>query len=90
MPVRAAGLALQASRAHLFADDVEAALQRASEALRLLIRGGRAGRVGRVLSSRMTAALRERGHDVQADQLEPEAAQVLEEMGLSLGEVRYR
>jgi hypothetical protein len=49
MPVRAAGLALQASRAHLFADDVEAALQQAREALRLLIRGGRAGRVGRVL-----------------------------------------
>jgi hypothetical protein len=89
MPVRAAGLALWASRAHLFADDVEAALQQAREALRLLIRGGRAGRVGRVLS-RMTAALRERGHDVQADQLEPEAAQVLEEMGLSLGEVRQR
>jgi hypothetical protein len=89
MLVRAADLALQASRAHLFADDVEAALERAREALRLLVRGGRAGRVGRVLS-RMTAALRQRGYDIQADQLEQEAAQALEGVGLSLDEVRQR
>jgi tetratricopeptide (TPR) repeat protein len=89
MLVRAADLALQASRAHLFADDVEAALERAREALRLLVRGGRAGRVGRVLS-RMTAALRQRGYDAQADQLEQEAAQALEGVGLSLDEVRQR
>ena len=89
MLVRAAGLALQASRAHLAADDVEAALQRAKEALRLLARGGRAGRVPRVLS-RMTAALRGKGYDAQAEELEQEAAQALEEMGLSLDEVRER
>jgi hypothetical protein len=87
MLVRAADLALQASRAHLFADDVEAALERAREALRLLVRGGRAGRVGRVLP-RMTAALRQSGYDAQADQLEQEAAQALEGVGLSLDEVR--
>jgi len=89
MLVRAADLALQASRARLFADDVEAALERAREALRLLVRAGRAGRVGRVLP-RMTAALRQRGYDAQADQLEQEAAQALEGMGLSLDEVRQR
>jgi len=89
MLVRAADLALQASRAHFAADDVEAALERAKEALRLLVRGGRAGRVPRVLS-RMTTALREKGYDAQAGQLEQEAAQALEEVGLSLDEVRQR
>ena len=89
MLVRAADLTLQASRAYFAADDVEAALERAKEALRLLVRGGRAGRVPRVLS-RMTAALREKGYETQADQLEQEAAQALEEMGLSLDEVRQR
>jgi hypothetical protein len=89
MLVRAADLALQASRAHLLADDVEAALERAREALRLLVRGGRAGRVGRVLP-RMTVALRQRGYEAQADQLEQEAAQALEGVGLSLDEVRER
>jgi tetratricopeptide (TPR) repeat protein len=89
MLVRAADLALQASRAHFAADDVEAALERAKEALRLLVRGGRGGRVPRVLS-RMTAALREKGYDAQADQLEQEAAQALEEVSLSLDEVRQR
>jgi len=89
MLVRAAGLALQASRARFAADDVETALGRASETLRLLVRGGHAERVPRVLS-RMTAALREKGYDTQADQLEQEAAQALKEMGLSLEEVRQR
>jgi tetratricopeptide (TPR) repeat protein len=89
MLIRAADLALQASRARFAADDVNAALERAREALRLLARGGRPGRVPRVLS-RITAALREKGYDAQADQLEQEAAQALEEMGLSLDEVRQR
>ncbi len=89
MLVRAADLALQASRARFAADDVEAALERAREALRLLARGGRAGRVPRVLS-KMTSALREKGYDAQADQLEQEVTQALEEMGLSLDEVRQR
>jgi hypothetical protein len=89
MPVRAADLALQEARAHVFADDVETALERAREALQMLVHGGRAGRVGRVLP-RMTAALRQRDYDAQADQLEQEAAQVLERVGLSLDEVRQR
>jgi hypothetical protein len=38
----------------------------------------------------MTAALRQRGYDAQADQLEQEAAQALERVGLSLDEVRQR
>jgi len=73
----------------LAADDVDAALEWAREALRLLVRGGRVGRVARVLS-RITAALREKGYDAQADQLEQEAAQAIEEMGLSLDEVGQR
>ncbi len=89
MLIRAAGLALQAFRAHLFADDAEAALERAREALRLFVRGGRAGRVGYVLSG-VTAALRQRGYDAQADRLEQEAAQALEGVGLSLDEARQR
>ncbi len=89
MLIRAADLALQVSRAHFAADDVEAALERAKQALRLFVRGGRVGRIPPVLS-KMTAALRKKGYDAQADQLEQEAAQALEEMGLSLDEARQR
>lgn len=89
MLVRAADLMLQASRAHFAADDVEAALEQARQALRLFVRSGRVGRVP-LLLSKMTAALRSKGYDAQADQLEQEAAQALEEMGLSLDEVRQR
>ncbi|MFQ6102598.1 MAG: hypothetical protein ACE5OS_15410 [Anaerolineae bacterium] len=89
MLVRAADLALQASRAYFAADDMGAALERAKQALRLFVRGGRAGRVPLVLS-KMTAALRKKGYDAQADQLEQEAEQAFEEMGLSLGEARQR
>jgi hypothetical protein len=38
----------------------------------------------------MTAALRKKGHDAQADRLEQDAAQMLEEMGLSLAEAEQR
>ena len=89
MPVRAADLALQASRAHFAADDVEAALEWARGALWLFARGGRAGRVHRVLA-RMTAALREKGYDTQADQLEQEAARALDKVGLSFDKVQQR
>ena len=82
MFVRAAHLILQASRARLAADDVDAALEHAREGLRLFVRGGCAGRVPAILS-RMTAALRDKGYDAQADALEREVAQALEEMGLS-------
>lgn len=87
--VRAADLSLGAARAHFAGDDVEAALERAKQALRLFVRGGRAGRLPRALS-RMTATLREKGYNVQADQLEQEATQAFEEMGLSLDEVGQR
>jgi tetratricopeptide (TPR) repeat protein len=89
MLVRAANLVLQASRAHFAADDVETALERAKEGLRLLVRGGRVERVPRVLS-RIVKALREKGYDAEAGQLEQEAAQVLEKMGLSFDEARQR
>lgn len=89
MLVRAADLTLQASRAHFAAGDVGAALEQARQALRLFVRGGRAGRIPLVLS-KMTAALRNKGYDAQADQLEQEAAQLLEEMGLSLDEAKQQ
>ena len=89
MFVRAADLLLQASRSHFAADNVDVAMERATEALQLFVRGERPGRVPRVLN-RMTAALREKGHDAKADQLERDAAQLLEEMGLSLEEVKQR
>ncbi len=88
MPVRAADLAFQASRAH-FAGNVDVAVDRAREGLQLLVRGDRLERVPRVLS-RMTSALREKGYDAQADQLEQDAARMLEEAGSSLQDARQR
>ena len=38
----------------------------------------------------MTTALRSKGHNTQADQLEQEAAQILEKVGLSLDEARQQ
>lgn len=87
MPVRAADLILQASRAHFAAGDVEAALVQAKKGLRMLIRFGRVGRIP-LLLSKMTAALREKGYDVQADELEQEITRSLEEAGVSLDEAR--
>jgi tetratricopeptide (TPR) repeat protein len=86
---RAADFALQAARAYFAAGDIDAASTRAKEALRLLARGGRAGRIPRVLS-KMTAALRDRGYDAQADELEQEAEQILGEIGLSFEEARLQ
>jgi hypothetical protein len=83
MPVRAGDLALQAARACFAAADEESALQWAREGTRLLIRGGRAGRVARLLP-RIASRLRENGHDAAADRLEEAAVQELERMGLSL------
>jgi hypothetical protein len=82
MPIRAAHLILQASRARLAAGDVDAALEHAREGLRLFVRGGRVERVPAILS-RMTAALRDKGYGAHADALEREVTQALEEMGLS-------
>jgi len=89
MLIRAADLALQSSRAYFAASDVDTALEWARQALRLFVRGGRVGRVPLVLS-KMTSALRQKGYDAQADQLEREATQALEEVGLSLDEARQR
>jgi hypothetical protein len=89
MLVRGADLALQASRAHFAADNLDIAMDRAREGLQLLVRGDRLERVPRVLS-RMTSALREKGHDAQADQLEQDAARMLEEVGSSLEDARQR
>lgn len=87
MPIRAADLALQSARAHFAAGTVEAALERAKQALRLFVAGGRPGRVPTVLS-KMTAALRQQGYDSQADQLQQEAERLLGESGFSLDELR--
>ena len=86
---RAADLALQAARANFAAEDTDAALRHAREALRLLARSGRAGRIPLVLS-KIAAALREKGYDAQADELEREAERILNEMDLSLEEARQQ
>ena len=83
MPIRAAQLSLQAARAHLGAGDVEATVARAKRALRLLAQGGRPDHIPAVLD-RITEALRDKGYNAEADQVE----QVLEEIGLSLEEAR--
>jgi len=83
----ASRMALQAARASLAASQVEAAVQRGKQALRLLVRGGRVGRVPIVLN-RMVAALRERGHEAEAETLQLEVEQALEQAGLSLKEAQ--
>jgi hypothetical protein len=89
MLVRAGDLILQASRAHFQAGDVETAVQQVGEALRFFVRGGREGRVPRVLS-RATAVLRKKGHNTQAEWLEQEADGLLGDVGLSLEEAERR
>ncbi len=89
MVARAADLTLRASRACFAGDDIDAALKHAKESLRLLVRGGRAGRVP-LLLFKMTAALRGKGYDAQADELEREAEQIVGELGLSLEEAKQR
>jgi tetratricopeptide (TPR) repeat protein len=86
---RAADLALQAARAYFAAEDVGAALKHAREALRLLVNSGRAGRIPQVLS-KMVAALRDKGYDAQADELERETERILDQMGLSFEEARQQ
>lgn len=89
MPIRAADLALQTSRAYFAAASVETALDWAKRALRLFAQGGRVGRVPPALS-KMSAALRQAGYAAQAGQLEQQVEQMLAEMGLSPEEVRRR
>lgn len=86
---RAADLALQAARARLAAGDIQVALGHAKEALRLLARSDRIGRIPRVLS-KMTARLREMGYAAQADELEQEAERIMGEAGLSLAEAEQQ
>lgn len=83
MPIRAADLALQASRARFAAGHVEHAMEWAKRGLRLFVQGGRAERVPRVLA-KMTSALRDKGYTAQADDLEQVARHLLEEAGLPL------
>jgi hypothetical protein len=89
MLVRAGDLILQASRARFQAGDVEVAVQQVTEALRLFVRGGREGRVPRVLS-KATAVLRKKGYNTQADRLEQEVEGMLGDVGLSLEEAGRR
>jgi hypothetical protein len=55
---RAADLTLQATRARFAAGEVDAAVERGSEAMRFLVRSGRVGRVPSVLE-KITTALRD-------------------------------
>ncbi|NOZ06988.1 MAG: hypothetical protein GXP41_11675 [Chloroflexi bacterium] len=89
LPGRAANLALQAARAYLAADSVEAAVQWATTGIGLFVRGGRAGRVNVVLP-KITSALRNKGHEAEAVQVEQEAKRLLDELGLSLDELGPR
>jgi tetratricopeptide (TPR) repeat protein len=86
---RAADFAAQAARARFAAGDVDTALAHAKEGLRLLARGGRPGRIPRVLSG-MMARLREAGYDAQAGELAQEAERILDEVGLSLEEAQQQ
>lgn len=86
---RAADFALQAARAYFAAGDIDAALVKAKEGLRLLARGGRPDRIPRVLS-KIVAKLREKGYNTQADGLEREAERILGEVGLSLEEAEQQ
>ena len=64
----------------------DAAVEWGRDGLRLLVLGKRPGRVPRVLA-KMTSALREKGFDVQAKQLEQETTRLLEGIGLPLDRV---
>jgi hypothetical protein len=89
MVIRSAELHLRASGARLSLDEVEAAVARAKKGLVLLARGGRPGRVAQALA-RICDALRSKGYDAEADELEQEAGRALEESGLSLEEARQQ
>jgi tetratricopeptide (TPR) repeat protein len=86
---RAADFALQAARAYFAAGDIDTALANAKEGLRLLARGGRPDRIPQVLS-KIVAKLREKGYNIQADELEREAERILSEVGLSLEEAEQQ
>ncbi len=88
-PIRAAGLMVQAARAHLAAGDAGAAVKRGRQALLLFIHSGRVGRVPHLLA-RMTENLHNKGHHAEADELERAVEEGLGEMGLSLEEVTRR
>jgi hypothetical protein len=81
-PIRAANLALQASRAHVAAGHAPAAGEWALMGLRLLARGGQLGRVPRVLERAMLA-LEEAGHPQEAQRLRERVVEALAQMGLS-------
>jgi len=83
MVARAANLSLQAARAYLAADSVDAAVKWATTGIGLMARGGRPGRVNAMLP-RITSALRNKGYDAEAVQVEQAAQQLLDEMGISL------
>jgi hypothetical protein len=85
-PLRSAQLAVQAGQAFLEAGDGDRAVLRARQAVQQLVAGRRPGRAVRVLQ-RMTAALRARGFNAQADALEQEARARMAEVGLDLASV---
>jgi len=80
---------IQAARAHFAADDAEAAVRRAKQALLLFVRSRRVGRVPHLLAH-TTEALRNKGYHAEADGLEYAVEEGLGEMGLSLEGVTQR
>jgi hypothetical protein len=89
MPVRAANLALQASRAHLAADMVDSAVAQARRGLHLLAQTGKDGRLA-LLLPRITTTLRDKGYGDQAEELDEDVRESLQDAGRSLDEVKRR
>ena len=89
MHAPAGDLALQTSRAHFAAGDVDAAIEWAKQGLRLLVRGGRVGRASVVLP-KIASTLREKGYGDEAADLEQWATEALAKVGLSFEEAAQR
>ena len=89
MPVRAAHLALQASRAHFAGAQVAAAVQWAKAGLLALIAAGRAGQAVRLMP-RIAATLRGEGYHAEASDVETEIGRALGDAGLSIADLNER
>jgi arginase family enzyme len=83
MPVRAAHLDLQSSRALLASGQAAAALNRATASLLTLIDAGRS-RQAALLLSRVAGAFRDRGHETEAAQVEASVEEALRASGITV------
>lgn len=86
MPLRAAGLTLEVAHAEALMGGAQAAVQNAERALRAFAQAGRPRRIAPAVE-RVVAALRQGGHDAEADRLEELLAQTLQQAGTSRREL---